>query len=386
MADSQSRRILLLSAYDAGSHRRWREQLAEHLKEHSWTVLSLPPRNFAWRNRGNALSWALGSREVLTDNYDCLLATSMTDLSALKGMAPGLASLPSIVYYHENQFAYPERFERKGGQNYMITNLYTALAADIAVFNSRYNRDSFLDGVEKLLDMVPDFIPAGVVDELKSRSVVVPVPLEAHCYADHDSPSSDVPLTIVWNHRWEYDKAPERFFDALYDVSRRNGNFRLHVLGERFRECPEVFEEAKDKLSKHIDTWGFVEDAVEYRRILTTSDVVISTSLHEFQGVALLEAVAAGCVPLVPDRLAYMEYLPDSFRFPSYPEDPAAESAELSRRLLEMIQDPESVRALTPPDVSDLSWNNLAGEYRNIIDQVVGRSRIQGPKSKIDVK
>ncbi len=371
MADSQSRRILLLSAYDAGSHRRWREQLAEHLKEHSWTVLSLPPRNFAWRNRGNALSWALGSREVLTDNYDCLLATSMTDLSALKGMAPGLASLPSIVYYHENQFAYPERFERKGGQNYMITNLYTALAADIAVFNSRYNRDSFLDGVEKLLDMVPDFIPAGVVDELKSRSVVVPVPLEARCYADHDSPSSDVPLTIVWNHRWEYDKAPERFFDALYDVSRRNGNFRLHVLGERFRECPEVFEEAKDKLSKHIDTWGFVEDAVEYRRILTTSDVVISTSLHEFQGVALLEAVAAGCVPLVPDRLAYMEYLPDSFRFPSYPEDPAAESAELSRRLLEMIQDPESVRTLEVPDLKHLSWTNLADTYRAIIDQVI---------------
>ncbi|MEE8319458.1 MAG: DUF3524 domain-containing protein, partial [bacterium] len=67
MVGTQSRRILLLSAYDAGSHRRWREQLAEHLKEHSWTVLSLPPRNFAWRNRGNALSWALGSREVLTD-------------------------------------------------------------------------------------------------------------------------------------------------------------------------------------------------------------------------------------------------------------------------------------------------------------------------------
>ncbi|MFV2082480.1 MAG: DUF3524 domain-containing protein [bacterium] len=372
MVGSRGRRILLLSAYDAGSHRRWREQLAGNLKEHSWTVLSLPPRNFAWRSRGNALSWALGSREVLTDNYDCLLATSMTDLSALKGMAPHLAGLPSVVYYHENQFAYPERLERKEGQNYMITNLYTALAADIAVFNSRYNRDSFLDGVEKLLGMLPDCIPTGVVDGIMSRSAVVPVPLDGHCYTDHSSLPPNAPLEIVWNHRWEYDKAPERFFHALYDISRRDGDFRLHVLGERFRECPKVFEEAREKLSRHIDTWGFVEDAVQYRRILTRSDVVVSTSLHEFQGVALLEAVAAGCVPLVPDRLAYMEYLPNSFRFPSYPEDPAAESNELARRLMEMIRDPESVRALEPPDVSWLSWDNLADEYRNIINQVIG--------------
>src|SRR5690606_31607509 len=57
-------RILLLSAYDADSHRRWREGLVRELPQHAWTVLALPPRHFSWRIRGNALSWAFGERDT----------------------------------------------------------------------------------------------------------------------------------------------------------------------------------------------------------------------------------------------------------------------------------------------------------------------------------
>ena len=50
-------RILLLSAYDAPSHKRWREGLVTHCSDYHWDVLALPARYFSWRIRGNPLSW-----------------------------------------------------------------------------------------------------------------------------------------------------------------------------------------------------------------------------------------------------------------------------------------------------------------------------------------
>ena len=88
-------KILLLSAYDAASHRVWREGLVRHIDEHEWTVLTLPPRFFAWRARGNALTWAFQEREVLDRKYDLLFVTSMTDLAELKGIVPSLSAIPA---------------------------------------------------------------------------------------------------------------------------------------------------------------------------------------------------------------------------------------------------------------------------------------------------
>ena len=171
-------KILLLSAYDAASHRVWREGLVRHLAEHDWTVLTLPPRFFAWRSRGNPLSWVFGESEILENKYDLIVATSMTNLAALKGIAPNMAVVPTLVYFHENQFAYPEQRERKEYQNYKLTNLYTALAADRVLFNSRYNMDTFLDGAAGLLSVMPDHVPKGIVKAVQDRSEVLSVPLE----------------------------------------------------------------------------------------------------------------------------------------------------------------------------------------------------------------
>ena len=52
---------------------------------------------------------------------------------------------------------------------------------------------------------------------------------------------------------------------------------------------------------------------------MTTSDValctgcdwVLSTARHEFVGMAVTEALVAGCLPWLPSRLAYPELVPD---------------------------------------------------------------------------
>ena len=367
-------KILLLSAYDAASHRVWREGLVRQLDEHDWTVLTLPPRFFAWRSRGNPLSWVFGESDILENKYDLIVATSMTDLAALKGIASSLTAIPTVVYFHENQFAYPEQHERKEYQNYKFTNLYTALAADRVLFNSRYNMDTFLEGAEGLLSVMPDHVPNGIVKAVQDRSEVLSVPLEDGFFIASSRPPGG-PLVIVWNHRWEHDKAPGRFFQALYRLRDKNIPFKVNVVGQQFRNCPPEFMEARERLGDNILTWGFVEDKAEYRALLASSDLVISTALHDFQGLGVLEGVAAGCLPVVPDRLAYPEFFPEEFRYYSFEDDEEREVRELAACLEELCRDPEETRKLSVPNLEHLSWRKLGDRYREILKEVAGHKR-----------
>ena len=365
-------RILLLSPYDTRSHRRWREGLVAAFPGHDWTVLTLPPRHFIWRVRGNSLSWALGERERLLQPYDLVVATSMTDLSTLKGMVPPLAAVPAMVYFHENQFAYPDRREQQRNEP-AVVSLYAALAAVRVVFNSEYNRQTFLQGVDALLRRLPDHVPPGVADRLAERSSVIPVPLDAVWFGDGPGPAADAPFTLVWNHRWEYDKAPERLFAALVKLHEAGLDFRVHVIGHRFRAQPEAFETNRTVLQSHIGEWGTVPEDADYRRVLRGSNVVLSTALHEFQGLAVQEAVACGCLPLVPDRLAYPEFFPDACRYASYPEDAWREAGVLAERLALLAKRHRRGELPAPPSSTHMCWPALANRYADILEATAGQ-------------
>jgi len=119
-----------------------------------------------------------------------------------------------------------------------------------------------------------------------------------------------------------------------------------------------------------VKNWGFVEGEKEYRLILASADLVVSTALHDFQGLAVLEAVAAGCLPVVPDRLAYRELLPESFRYSSREEDPEGEMEILAQRLEDLCQNQEMTRKIKPPDLRFLAWENMDEKYREIINSM----------------
>lgn len=350
-------RALLLSAYDAASHRRWREGLTEQLSEVDWTVRCLPPRHFAWRIRGNPLSW--WADPGIRKSFQVLVATSMVDLSSLRGLIPVLARVPTLLYFHENQFAYPRSSRQSSLLEAQMVQLYAALSAQALVFNSGYNRDTFLDGVETLLARFPDQVPAGVVEHLANRSRVLPVGLEVATHAAA-APARE-PLKLVWNHRWEQDKGPDRLLAFLQALDRRGLAFRISVLGQQFRRQPPAFATIQDQFGDRLDAFGHEPDRNRYRQRLAESHLVLSTALHEFQGLAVQEAVALGCRPLVPDRLAYREQYADPFRYPSHPDDGAAEAlamaAQVSTALAEAV-----------PDLSHLDWRPLAKEYRAVLD------------------
>jgi len=366
-------KVLLLSAYAAGSHVSWRQHLLAMLPEWDWTVLELPPRHFNWRMRGNPLYWSLAQRELLEQDYDLLLATSMVDLATLRGLVPGLSRAPAALYFHENQFDSPPGTSRHGPLEAQMVSQYAALAADRLLFNSRYNMDSFLQGCAGLLERFPDKVPAGIPGRLAGKARVLPVPVDVAGLAEGRSrwpgtpEKAGRPLRLLWSGRFEHDKGGEQLLAVLELLELSSVNYEVAVVGQQFRRSPPAFSVISATFAHRLVQFGYVGERQDYHALLRGADLVLSTALHEFQGLAVMEAVAAGCVPVVPDRLAYVELYPEPFRYSSIPDDPREEARAAFDCLLmtwNALQDEE----VTAPDVQRFSLASMGPRYRSELD------------------
>lgn len=84
---------------------------------------------------------------------------------------------------------------------------------------------------------------------------------------------------------------------------------------------PQVFDRAAMILKEKFPKWEFIktmeviESKSEYYEILGKAAISVSCALQETWGIAMLESVCMGCVPMVPDRLSYSELYPDYFKY-----------------------------------------------------------------------
>lgn len=365
-------RVLLLSAYAAASHLHWQRSLLAMFPDWQWQVLTLPPRHFSWRIRGNPLYWSLSERALLEDDYDLLVATSMVDLATLRGLVPALAGLPSLLYFHENQFDYPQQSGRHSLVEAQMVSLYSALAADRLVFNSAYNRDTFLAGVDALLRKLPDRVPDGVATMLAGKSTVLPVPIDMEGQNSTDNPWSGAcacypqrPLRLVWSGRFEHDKGGDTLWHTLSELDSLGLDYELAMTGQQFRSAPAVFSRIETGFSHRLVQFGYLAEIADYRALLCAADVVLSTAQHEFQGLAVLEAVASGCLPAVPDRQAYPEIYPREFLYPSYGNDAESEGVAAAALVSRLGSTLELGNALVP-DVSLYETVQLQGRYAKL--------------------
>jgi len=358
-------KILMLSAYDAASHRYWRQGLVDNFPHYCWQVLNLPGRYFNWRIRGNPLSWNWTKSNELAQSYDLIIATSMVDLATIKGLNPNLANTPSIVYFHENQFIYPDSKQQLQCAEPKMVNLYSAICADKLLFNSDFNRQSFFQGSEQFLYKMPDFAPKNLATVLDDKSQVLPVPLNNDLFAIRYVTKKNAQLTLLWNHRWEYDKGPEGLYALLRELDSMRVDFKIHIIGQSFRRQPSIMQKIKEHFTDYIDCFGYIENKTEYYQLLQQSHLALSTSIHEFQGLAVMEAVSQGCLPVVPNRLSYQEIFSSQFRYQSS-NDKELEARQMAR----MIANYANINDLkiSGPDMWKYSWEKQKSSYEQVIE------------------
>ncbi len=175
---------------------------------------------------------------------------------------------------------------------------------------------------------------------------------------------------IVWNQRWEYDKAPEVLFRGLRVLHERGVAFRLAVAGSGAVVPSAEFAEARAALADHIVHWGRVAEYADYAALLWAADVVVSTAIHEFFGVAVLEAVYCGCRPVLPRRLSYPELIPAEAH-----EEVLYGEADLVEALRRAFDAPKAwSEDWQRTWVARFDWGGLKTRYDDIISECAARA------------
>ena len=367
--------IVLLEPFMTGSHAAWARQYAAHSR-HDVEILGLEGQYWKWRMHGGAVTLA---RRFLAQRLspDLIMATDMLDLGTFLGLTRAVtAEIPCALYCHENQLSYPWSPDDadpglQRDAHYCFINYTSALSADRVYFNSDYHRQDFLAELPRFLKTFPDYRELDSVALIAEKSRTLPLGLDLN-KLDTLKPDSEDPRTydegplILWNHRWEYDKNPEDFFRALFVLHEQGVAFQLAVLGESYRKQPPIFSAARERLQSRIVHWGYADSFADYVAWLWRADILPVTSIHDFFGISVVEAVYCGCIPLLPERLAYPEHVPPSlFPFCYY-----RDHAEFVDKIARLCVNPSELAGhQLREQVCMYDWGLMAETYDDLFER-----------------
>ena len=344
---------------------------------------------------------------VSRSGFDLILATDMLDLASFLALTRDLtAGIPAALYFHENQLTYPLPAGRARDLAFPWINYTSALAADAIFFNSDFHRRAFLDALPGLTGRYHDHQELALIDTIAAKAQVLPPGIDLSRLDDRRPYKHDIscpddrlmiehedsrpetqsnlksvirsplhPLTssspvILWNSRWEYDKGPEEFFDALGALDARGVDFRLIVIGEHVDPRVPAFSAARERLAPRTLAWGYAPDTAAYRDLLWRADIVVSTAIQEFFGISVIEAMYCGCVPILPRRLSYPEILPPEHHAVCLYDGQAA----LVEKLSAAIRDLPALKARDFRSIAvPYDWKNLAPRYDAALERIVKR-------------
>lgn len=363
-------RVLLVEPYYTGSHLAWADGYAEHSR-HDLRLITHPGRWWKWRMRGAAVTLAHSLESLDAWRPEVVLVSGMVDLAHFRTLARHVTgNVPTALYFHESQLTYPSPPGARPDDSYALINWISAYSADRVFFNSGYHRDVFFDSLPALLAKFPDPRHLDLIEEVEMRTEVLPVGIDLSWTTGRPRRAS-VPR-ILWNHRWEFDKDPETFADAIEYLVDTGVDFELVLLGPRPPQTPPALQRVRDVAGERI-IHDRTAPTSTYRKLLAESDLVVSTARQEFFGVSIVEAIAAGCRPVLPNRLSYPWLIPEEHH-----EEVLYEQGTLGTALVEALSAP------TPPEglsesMHRFSWDSMGSVYDARLEDLARNGPVRPP-------
>ncbi len=355
--------ILVLEPWYQGSHRSWVDGWRSNSRH---TIDIVDGFDSGWRR--SLVTAPTRFAEAINETrqpVDALVASTPIDLATVFGLVHrSIRRPPTLLYMHESQIGYPPG--PKGGQPYraMINDWNAIASADRIAVATQFHADL-------LVEQMPDFADGLVrgsgpkIKSILNGVHVLPVGIDTSGLRPI---TVGGPIRVLWNHRWSHDKNPGEFVHAVTVLAAEGHEFALYALGE----VEHGGEKAYSRLTSHLADRVLLSGRQTYdiyRQVLCRSDVVISTAQHEFFGLAVAEAIAAGARPLLPDRLAYPEIVPhgssSKFLYRGSLED------SLRVILAQPRDEVHRYRQETMEYVSKFSWRVIAPHYDSLIDEML---------------
>ena len=366
-------RVLFIEPFYGGSHRAFANGLKAH-SVHDIELLTLPEGEWRRRMRRGAQELAPLALD-LAGPVDLILATDMLDLPAFLALTRRpFGDVPVLLYMHENQFTYPRLRGTKLNSWFGQINYLSALAADAVAFNSEFHRDDFLGALRTLGGQPNNWLVAGAIDDIAAKSSVLPVGLDLAWLDAARRPASAEPTEaplILWNHRWEFDKAPELFARALLRLRDEGADFRVAIAGDPALNPSQALLSLPAQLGDRVVQFGRVEERSVYGRLLWESDIAVSTTRHEFFGIGMVEAMYCGCVPLAPARYNYPALIPSTHHEVCLWDDEHAFERLLRAALAGPLPEGTAFRAAA----ARFAWESVGPLWDEAMDEVIAVNR-----------
>ena len=295
---------------------------------------------------------------------DAVVCSGPADLVKIAAGLPSCwGDVPLAVYFHESQWTYPD--PELDPRPYVTAHLDALERANAVWFNSAYHLRAFHEAATtnpslRVRRLAREIIPA---NWHKTRVLHPPV-LVSHLPGERAACEQPA---IAWAARWEREKRPDVFVEAIQMCLAGGLRPRIYLLG-----IPAGLEGIAGQLPADVRSLLALGSGYpargEYEAALARADLWVSTAAHEFFGVAAIEAALLGATPILPRSLAYPETLPSA---PTYaPGDPS----DLARVILALAERRFQQPAPWQIDASRFHAARAAERFDELIGELVAGS------------